>query len=111
MIPQATTESLRARRYGGNTDRLCRGAMMLRLILDSQALCRLKGGLERAPVQQQHIHYAHPNHDRRFVSDETEAMLREMMRGAGIADIWITSTVRDEHEQAAVMLKNLQAEN
>jgi len=83
---------------------------MHRLILDNQAISALKGGGKVPPAQQQHVHYSHPAHDKRFVSDNTENLLREMMRLAGIGDIWITSTVRDEREQASVMLDNLEAE-
>lgn len=84
---------------------------MLRIIVGAQALSAVKGGNHATQGQQYHIHYAHPQHDRRFVSDQTEALLREVMRQAGVNVIWITSTVRDAREQAATMLHNLEAEN
>ena len=55
---------------------------MMRIILGAQAHSAVKGGTVSARGQQLRIHYANPNHDRRFVSDETEALLREFMRQA-----------------------------
>jgi phosphate/sulfate permease len=83
---------------------------MVRHIKDVQAHSALKSKPGQTH-QQQHIHYRHPEQDRKHVSDLTESVLREVMLAAGVADIWITSTVRDEQDQARVMLANLRREN
>lgn len=80
------------------------------LIGTNQSLSFLKSAGGKFPAQQHHVHYASPAHDRRFVSEHTEGVLRSLMASAGITEVWITSTVRDETDQARVMLNNLKAE-
>lgn len=83
---------------------------MLSLLLHTQAASAIKGVALGIASQQQHIYYADPEHDRRFVTEYTESVVREIMRAAAVPAVWITSTVRDEHDQARAMLNNLKAE-
>jgi hypothetical protein len=80
-----------------------------RLAKDQQAKSAAQGAAGD-PLQQYHIYYA-DNSDRKHVSYHSEAVLRAIMARAKIGAIKITSTVRDEREQAEAMLKNIQDGN
>lgn len=53
------------------------------------------------------VKFVHPNRDSKHISGFTILILMQAMKTAKVNKIWITSTYRNEEDQARVMLENL----
>jgi hypothetical protein len=83
-----------------------RMALASQMIHGLQAQSRDKQATKPSPASQCYVHFFNQG-DRRHVSAYSLIILREMCFRARVPDVWITSTVRDTREQAAVMLHNI----